>query len=100
MTTTTAAERDSVMDVSWATVIPLFVLALGLSTTGWILAVRREESTASVLDVGAGLIAAGGALLIIGTGALGWAALAIAIPVTAVSVAVFRVAVSRSASRD
>jgi hypothetical protein len=88
------------MEISWATVIPLFVLAFILSTTGWVLAVRRQGSTASVLDVGAGVIAAGGALLIIGTGARGLAALAIAIPAAAVSLAVFRIAVSRGASRD
>jgi hypothetical protein len=86
--------------VSWATVIPLFLLALVLSTTGWFLAVRSERSTTSVLDVAAGLIAAGGALLIIGTGALGFAAVAIAIVAGGASLAIFRIAVASRASRD
>jgi hypothetical protein len=88
------------MSVSWVTVIPLFLLALVLSTTGWILAARRDESRASALDVAAGLIAAGGALLVIGTGASGLAAFAIAVAAAAASLAVFGIAVSRSASRD
>ena len=88
------------MKVSWATVIPLFLLALVLSTTGWFLATRRDGPTTSVLDVAAGLVAAGGALLIIGTGALGLAALAIAIVAGAASLAIFRIAVTRRASRD
>jgi hypothetical protein len=88
------------MSVSWPTVVPLFVLALVLSTTGWVLAVRRDTSSASALDVGAGVIAAGGALLIIGTEAHGASAAVIAVLAAAVSLAVFRIAVSRSASRD
>jgi hypothetical protein len=86
--------------VSWATVLPLFLLALVLSTTGWILAVRRPGSTASVVDVASGLIAAGGALLIIGTGSTGVAAVLIAVVAGGASLLVFRIAVSGSASRD
>jgi hypothetical protein len=87
------------MQISWATVIPLFVLALVLSTTGWVLATRRDAD-ASILDVSAGVIAAGGALLIIGTGALGLTAALIAIVAAGASLALFRIAVTRGASQD
>jgi hypothetical protein len=86
--------------MSWITIIPLFLLALATSTTGWILAARREASTTSVLDVASGLVAAGGALLIIGTGATGLAAAVIAVIAGAGSLWMLRVAASRAPSRD
>jgi len=102
----TARRRDRrrliqrVLAIAWAAVAPLFVLGLAMSTLGWCRAVRRRATPATALDVVAGLIAAGGALLLIGTDADGAVAAIIAIPACIASVAVFRVAGARGASRD
>ena len=86
--------------IAWAAVAPLFVLALVMSTVGWYRAVRRRATPATALDVAAGLIAAGGALLLIGTDADGIPAALIAIVAGVASVSVFRIAVARGPSRD
>jgi hypothetical protein len=89
-----------VLAIAWAAVTPLFLLALVMSTVGWYRAVRRRATSATALDVAAGLLAAGGALLLIGTDAGGIAAAVIAIVVGIASVSVFRIAVARGPSRD
>jgi hypothetical protein len=89
-----------VLAIAWAAVTPLFLLALVMSTVGWYRAVRRRATRATALDVGAGLLAAGGALLLIGTDAGGIVAAVIAIVAALASVSVFRIAVARGPSRD
>jgi hypothetical protein len=89
-----------VIAIAWAAVAPLFLLALVMSTVGWYRAVRRRATPATALDVAAGLIAAGGALLLIGTDAGGIVAALIAIVAVVASMMVFRVAVARGPSRD